>query len=109
MAPVLSALMPTCSRTRESSQRTNLGVTMPALDRNDSSTIIVTALRRGTTSSWQKRKKLAPSTMPMASLAAAPKPDSPRRRTKAPGNAWATRPVGSSLPPATSTSTESSG
>ena len=109
VAPVLSAVRPTCRSTRGSSQRTNLGVTTPALERSDSSTMAETASRRGATSSWQKRKKLAPSTMPIASLAAAPKPDSPRRRTKAPGNTFATRAVGSSRPPATSTSTESSG
>ena len=50
---------------------TNFGDTTPALERNDSSTSLCTASGSSATSSWQSRKKAAPSTMPRASLEAA--------------------------------------
>ena len=108
-APVLSALIPTCKRTEGSAQRTILGVTIPALDRKDSSTKMCTASGSGAQSSWHRTKKAAPSIMPRASLAAVANARSPsRRRTKASGSTAATRARGSSVPPATRTSTESS-
>ena len=70
-APVLSQLIPTCRRTSGSSQLTNFGDTTPALERNDSSTSLWTASGSSATSSWQSRKKAAPSTMPRTSLEAA--------------------------------------
>ncbi len=81
-APHLSALSPTCSRTSGSSQVTILGQTIPAFERNDSSTSTWRASGSGAQSSWQSRKYDAPSTMPTASSTAAPKPrSSSRRRT----------------------------
>ncbi len=71
-APVLSQVMPTWSRIRGSSQCTNFGETTPALERNDSSTILWTASESKATSSCRRRKKAAPSTMARASLQAAP-------------------------------------
>ena len=54
-APVLSQLIPTCSRTLGSSQFTNLGETTPAFDRKDSSTILWMASGSRATSSWRSR------------------------------------------------------
>ena len=95
-APVLSQCMPTCSRIDGSSQLTNLGDTTPALERNDSSTMLWTTSGSRAQSSWQSRKNAAPSTMPRASLLAAAYPGRPgRRRTKASGRIRPTRTVGS--------------
>ena len=65
-----------------------------------------TADGSSTTSSWQRRRKVAPSTACSASLAAAAKPAlSSRRRTNARGSTAATRGVGSSSEPQSTTST----
>ena len=52
--PVLSASSPTLSRRAGSSHSTTFGVTMPALERNASSTMARTAVGARATSSWQK-------------------------------------------------------
>ena len=54
--PPLSAVMPTWTRRSGSSQLTTFGVTIPALERNASSTMRWTASGNSATSSWQTRK-----------------------------------------------------
>ncbi len=71
---------------------------MPALERYASSTSTRSAGGSSTTSSWHMRRKVAPSTAWIASLAASGKPaPSSRRRTNARGSTAATRGVGSSF------------
>ena len=87
------------------------GPTMPAFDRYASSTSRRAASGSSTTSSWQKSRKTAPSTEARASLAAAAKP----REARAPADegagegAAATRSVGSSADPLSSTRTDRDG
>ena len=54
--PPLSTIMPTWTRRSGSSQLTILGETMPALERNASSTMRWTVSGNNATSSWHSRK-----------------------------------------------------
>ncbi len=77
---------------------------MAALERYASSTRVRTTSWSGATSSWQSRKKAAPSTTSRTSFAAAPKPGLPSiRRTKAPGAERPTRAFTSLVEPASIT------
>ncbi len=108
--PKRSIAMPTSRRMSGWSYSTSFGPMMAALERKASSTRRRMAEGSRTTSSWQKSRKVAPLTTSITSLAAAGKlAASGSLRTKAPGRTLATRAVGSTTDPASSTSTVTPG